>query len=876
MVGEIKRNYLSGTKLVTEKRPTWRDSGINEVVNSVAGAVEAGNNYFEREKQLVWKRLNLEAANLQTEELNSIRTAKSIEEIPGIVENFQKKLKENMRGQKWGKEWMENLGSGFLSYNKQDVQNAFRAKEKELAGISLNETLKAYADQIAAAPEDEAAFFSADADKLIDADTYLTPTEKQKAKENFAKLSVNGMVNNNPEVAKKALSDPGRFPNLTDIERREYLQKADNLLLAKEKDRIAAEERERKEIEETAKDELGAAGIDYTLRNINSQEALALVNKYKNIVPNEAEKLLNHITGKTTETDNPEILEQLRRDVADNKTDIRGITMARLKGEITSSTADELIKRGKALYGWSEEEKAGSPAQSLLQRARAGEDMTSYIDEGLVTGTMTKTQADRLEGISARIKKYAPEYQEAIEMINTGGIVSDFQITNLDLGDDAKTDLKNYLAEKKEHESVVAGKLFDDYSKLIVNSEGSISETTLKALPGWKKMTSEQQDNLLQGAKEKKDNIILRQQNIISGQINSGAVRNISDLSEKIASFGWGYEQGEMVQKLQKELALKQTDAYGVYSKAIEVANNNMGSVFSQNKETTLELEIKEKVRDWIYDIYMKGMDKGVSPTELAEELSPEKVLKYVESVRPSVSDILSDVSGLDLTKENLEMARDAVVVKNKKTEIYELNENAGLEDIFDFRNSLDAFVQNGGDRKTAEDMKKQTDRAFLQKIAEFDNNEDGNTTLGNAYRAINLKFGNNLLISEKAALIQDIGNLLKLNGIRFDDYENRYFGGLIKVSTPTENKDGQPFDRQALTDMIVKNVLVRFVQNKNPGLSMAEAMAVVNGTDIVKINEMRSSAPAENTLPGNMKIIEQNGQTYRTMQDAQGREYIF
>ena len=100
--------------------------------------------------------------------------------------------------------------------------------------------------------------------------------------------------------------------------------------------------------------------------------------------------------------------------------------------------------------------------------------------------------------------------------------------------------------------------------------------------------------------------------------------------------------------------------------------------------------------------------------------------------------------------------------------------------------------------------------------------------------------------------------------------------GGLIKVSTPAENKDGQPFDRQALTDMIVKNVLVRFVQNKNPGLSMTEAMAVVNGTDIVKINEMGSSAPAENTLPGNMKIIEQNGQTYRTMQDAQGREYIF
>lgn len=876
MAGNIQRGYMSGTKLLTEKRSTWRDNGVSQVVDAVGNAAAARRDFLDREKNLVWKRLNLEAAKLQEEELAAINTASSIDEIPGIIDGFEEKLRNNMKDQKWGKEWMENLGNGFLSYNERDVASAVRGKEKEFETINLNNTLKAYADKIAAAPEDEAFFLSADADGLIDGSRYLTPTEKEEIRSRFTDLAINGMVSTNPETAKKALSENGRFKNLTDLQRKDYLQKADDVLAAREKDRLAAEERARKEIEETAKDELGAAGIDYTLRNINSQDALALVNKYKNIVPNEAEKLLNRITGTTTETDNPEILAQLRQKVADNKTDVRAITIARLRGDITSSTADELIKRGKALYGWSEEEKAGISSQSLLQRARAGEDMTSYIDEGLVTGAMNKTQADRLTEISTRVKKYAPEYQDAIEMINNGGIVSDFQITNLDLGDDAKTDLKNYLAEKKEHESVVAGKLFDDYSKLIVNSEGSISETMLKALPDFDKMTSEQQDNLLQGAKEKKDNIILRQQNIISGQINAGAIRNTSELAEKIASFGWGYEQSAMVQKLQKELALKQTDAYGVYSKAVEIANNNMGSVFSQDKETTLELEIKGKVRDWIYDVYMKGMDKGLSPTELAEELSPEKILKYVESVRPSLSDILSDVSGLNLTRENLEMTRDAVVVKNKKTEIYELNENAGLEDIFDFRNSLDAFVQNGGDRKTAEDMKKQTDRAFLQKIAELDNNEDGNTTLGNAYRVINSKFGNNLLISEKAALIQDIGNLLKLNGIRFDDYENRYLGGLIKVSTPAENKDGQPFDRQALTDMIIKNVLVRFVQNKNPGLSMTEAMAVVNGTDIVKINEMGSSAPAENTLPGNMKIIEQNGQTYRTMQDAQGREYIF
>ncbi len=876
MVGNIQRGYMNGTKLLTEKRSTWRDNGVSQVVEAVGDAAAARRDFLDREKNLVWKRLNLEAAKLQEEELAAINTASSIDEIPGIIDGFEEKLRNNMKDQKWGKEWMENLGNGFLSYNERDVASAVRGKEKEFETINLNNTLKAYADKIAAAPEDEAVFLSADADKLIDGSAYLTPTEKEEIRSRFTNLTINGMVSTNPETAKKALSENGRFRNLTDLQRKDYLQKADDMLAAREKDRLVAEERARKEITAAATNELGAASIDYTLGEIDASQALELVKKYKNIAPKSAQSLLNQITGKTAEADNPEILAQLRQKVVDNKTDVRAITIARLRGDITSSTADELIKRGKALHGWTEEENVGISPQNLLQKAYAGEDMTSYIDEGLVAGTMTKTQADRLERISARVKKYAPEYQEAIEMINTGGIVSDFQITNLDLGDDAKTDLKNYLTEKKEHESVVAGKLFDDYSKLIVNSEGSISEATLKALPGWEKMTSEQQDNLLQGAEKKSNNIFLRQQNIISGQINAGAIRNTSELAERIASFGWGYEQGAMVQKLQKELALKQTDAYGVYSKAIEIANNNMGSIFSQDNETTLELETKEKVRDWIYDVYMKGMDKGLSPTELAESLSPENILKYVESVRPSVSDILSDVSGLNLTKENLEMNRDAVVVKNKETGIYELNENAGLENIFDYRNSLDAFVQNGGDRKTAEDMKKQTDRALLQKIAELDNDRDGGTILGNAYRAINLKFGNNLLISEKAALIQDIGNLLKLNGIRFDNYEKNYLGGLIKISTPAENENGQSFDRQTLTDMIVKNVLIRFVQNKNPGLSMTEAMAVVNGTDIVKINEMGSSAPVENTLPGNMKIIEQNGQTYRTMQDAQGREYIF
>lgn len=394
MVGEIKRGYLSGTKLVTEKRPTWRDSGINEVVNSVAGAVEAGNNYFEREKQLVWKRLNLEAANLQTEELNAIKTAKSIEEIPGIVENFQKKLKDNMRGQKWGKEWMENLGSGFLSYNQQDVQNAFRAKEKELAGISLNDTLKAYADQIAAAPEDEAAFLSADADRLIAADTYLTPTEKEKAKENFAKLSINGMVNTNPEVAKRALSDPGRFPNLSDIERKEYLQKADDLLAAKEQDRIAAEERAKALAKNKADTEMWRANYLVSSNQMSKEEALKIIDNNYAASPKVAKEIREQILSPGKEKSNPEVLKTLEEKIKDKTATKEEIVFANIDKELSDEDYKELLAQGKELGMWAEDgENKDAQYRANLSLVDEGRDA---VNQAFVRGDIDKMTRDAL------------------------------------------------------------------------------------------------------------------------------------------------------------------------------------------------------------------------------------------------------------------------------------------------------------------------------------------------------------------------------------------------------------------------------------------------------------------------------------------------
>ena len=394
MVGEVKRGYLSGTRLVTEKRPTWRDSGINEVVNSVAGAVEAGNNYFEREKQLVWKRLNLEAANLQTEELNAIKTAKSIDEIPGIVKNFQKKLKDNMRGQKWGKEWMENLGSGFLSYNQQDVQNAFRAKEKELAGISLNDTLKAYADQIAAAPEDEAAFLSADADRLIAADTYLTPTEKEKAKENFAKLSINGMVNTNPEVAKRALSDPGRFPNLSDIERKEYLQKADDLLAAKEQDRIAAEEREKKLVKTKADTEMWRANYLVSRGLMSNEEALKIIDDNYAASPQVAKTIREQILSPDKAMSDPDVLKELEEKIKNKTATKEEIVFANIDKTLNDEDYKELLAQGKELGLWAKDgEDKDAKYRANLSLVDEGRDA---VNQAFVRGDFDKTTRDAL------------------------------------------------------------------------------------------------------------------------------------------------------------------------------------------------------------------------------------------------------------------------------------------------------------------------------------------------------------------------------------------------------------------------------------------------------------------------------------------------
>lgn len=414
MVGRIQREYLSGTKLVTEKRSTWRDSGVNDVVDSVVGAVNARNDFFEREKNLVWKRLNLEAAQIQDEELNSIRTANSIDEIPGIVEKFQKSLKDKMSNQTWGPEWMRDLGSGFLAYNQRDVEKAVQAKEKELAEISLNNTLKAYADKIAAAPEDEAAFLSFDADKMIDADTYLTPTEKQSAKNNFAKLSIGGMVNTNPEGAKRALSDPGRFKNLTEIERKEYLQKADNLLIAREKDRIAAEDRAVRLAKNTADMNMYRAKYLFDAGKMSNEEVLKIVDNNYAASPEIAGKLRKAILSPKDKISDPEAVRLIEQKLEDKTATIDEIYDLENDDKLIPSDVDRLIKQGEKRGLWKDsKENKDAEYRARLSLIDEGRDA---VNQAFANGDISKATRDALlKDIDAKEKNETAEQKKLKE-----------------------------------------------------------------------------------------------------------------------------------------------------------------------------------------------------------------------------------------------------------------------------------------------------------------------------------------------------------------------------------------------------------------------------------------------------------------------------
>lgn len=300
MVGRIERGMMAGTKQLTERRSYFTPGIAKPIAEAVSTVAEAQKRYEDREKQLVFKRLSLEAQNLQAEQMEKIRTANSVDEIPPMVEEFEKRVKENMDGQKWGEEWMNEMSSSFYTANHNDVARAFRNKEKELAGIELNKTVSAYADNIALSGAERAQELMSEAEGLIDGDVYLTPAEKQKSKENLTRVAIHGMVNHNPAQAIKELSDAHRFRNLGEVERKEYKEQAEKMLKAKQADQRAQQQRAQKAQEQAADNNIRLAEIDLMTGQISQEEAVRRISDWAKVAPKTAQPILARIlSGKT-------------------------------------------------------------------------------------------------------------------------------------------------------------------------------------------------------------------------------------------------------------------------------------------------------------------------------------------------------------------------------------------------------------------------------------------------------------------------------------------------------------------------------------------------------------------------------------------------
>ena len=140
--------------------------------------------YHREQKNIAFKNFDLMAEESQKNELEAMNTVKSPEEIPQIQAGFETKLKEDFSQKPFGEMWLQEKG---------DL--------KEFYNIDLDNFLKDTAYVVASSKEDKAFAKIGEANKTIDDSRFLTPTEKENTKNNFANLYMQEMIYKNPGQA---------------------------------------------------------------------------------------------------------------------------------------------------------------------------------------------------------------------------------------------------------------------------------------------------------------------------------------------------------------------------------------------------------------------------------------------------------------------------------------------------------------------------------------------------------------------------------------------------------------------------------------------------------------------------------------------------
>lgn len=228
-----QKTLVSSQMQTANLQNAWNANGYSMTASLIDNAQKMYQEYDRQQEEVAFQRLDLEAQKFQAEELNNIRLADSDTDIPQIEADFKKNITDNFSNSKWGQRWLNKRGTNFFKANSIDVQNAMFKKQEELAILETDKTLKDFADAIGGAETEQARTLIAQANMMVDNHRFLTPAQKQNTKDNFTKLWVSAMVDNNTSEAIRLLSDNGQLKNLSQIDRQYYLARANDLKAAK-------------------------------------------------------------------------------------------------------------------------------------------------------------------------------------------------------------------------------------------------------------------------------------------------------------------------------------------------------------------------------------------------------------------------------------------------------------------------------------------------------------------------------------------------------------------------------------------------------------------------------------------------------------------
>lgn len=342
----VERMLINSRMTAANVQNAWKPVttvSLADAIQETAGII--GKEQQEQEK-IAFERLNLEAVKLQRQQLDNIQYAETSDVIPEIEQDFQNTLKAQFSEDKWGKRWLEKKGESFFANNSLDVAKARAAKEQELTILETNKTLKSFADAAALGAADRAAYYQAKAGNFIDTREFLTPEQKEQARQNFNKLMLGGMVAYNTDTAISVLSG-GSIPGLSEIDRAEYMNKAKQIQQAKlkeieEAEKVARDKQKLSNAMHIAELNVGLITGKAGIKEIEE----AKNNKIFDLEPaayTKAYQFLNK--GDNSELSDPATLKDVRMRIKENAITVDEIIDLRMDELLNKADTDEALSR---------------------------------------------------------------------------------------------------------------------------------------------------------------------------------------------------------------------------------------------------------------------------------------------------------------------------------------------------------------------------------------------------------------------------------------------------------------------------------------------------------------------------------------------------